>query len=168
MPNTQSPPPPPATGSAAGAPVAVDPYGAAMQLVDHIAALPALDQPALEAVLGVSMAHQAQASPEEQYYEASLPSGTFQRAELRLSNATQEKFALVILDVRAGVRIALASFRSGGRVGSDTRLEVNPNVPPEGTLTYTVHVSGQDTRYVFTGSAQQLTTVVVDRRPSAR
>jgi hypothetical protein len=72
---------------------------------------------------------------------------------------------MVILDVRGDVPIAIASFRSAGRIDSDTRLDVSPDVPPEGTLTYSVHANEQDTRYVFTALAKQLSTVVVDRRP---
>jgi hypothetical protein len=141
-------------------------YSAAMQLVDAIAALPDLTKSALEVQLGLSMAHKDGAAPDELYYVAVLPSGPFGRIEVRQSNATQDQFALVILDVRATEKIPIAPFHETRRIGSDTRLDVNPHVPPDGTLTYSVSVNKQVTSYTFDAKGERLSSVVIDRRPT--
>jgi hypothetical protein len=79
-----------------------NPSATAFQLIDAIAALPDLNKAALEGVTGVVLAHSPTAGPADLYYEAMFPSGPFQRLEVRQSNPSQPKFALVFLAARPG------------------------------------------------------------------
>ena len=143
-----------------------DPFAAVAQLVDKIAALPDLTKDALERVLGATLTHLPNADRAEQYYEGTLASGPFSRVEIRQSNPSQSSFALVILDVRAGVALPLGRFRSQGRVRPDMPLNVNPHIPPEGTVTFTDTHGSQQLRYEFTAKSDQLRGVVFERRPA--
>ena len=144
----------------------MDPYQQATALIDRIAGLPQLTQAAVEGVLGVSLTHSTSASPDEQYFEAPLASGPFGRVEVKLSNPSQDSFALVILDVRSGVVVPLARFRSEGRVQPNTRMDVNPRVPPEGTITFSQIEKNQTVRYEFRTKSQVLSGAMVERRPA--
>lgn len=160
-------PEPPARAPLEKAAVGVmDPYQQATALIDRIAALPQLNQAAVQGVLGVSLTHSASARPEEQYFEAPLASGPFGRVEVKLSNPSQDSFALVILDVRQGVAVPLARFRSEGRVSPNTPMDVNPRVPPEGTLTFSQVEKNQAVRYEFRAKSQVLSGAMVERRPA--
>jgi len=142
------------------------PSATAFQLLDAIAALPDLNQAALEGVTGVAMAHSPTAGPSDRYYEALLPSGPFQRLELRQSNAAQPRFALVFLDARPGVPLSGADFRKAGRIGPTLAISVNPHVPPEGTTTYEDRRKDQIVSYEFTADSDVLRTVKLERRPA--
>ncbi len=146
--------------------MSTDPYTQATQLVDSISALPELNKAALDRLLGVATAHVTTALAEEQSYEAALPTGPFSRVEVRTSNPAQTKFALVILDMRAGTQLPLSSFRSAGRIKPDMPMATNPRVPPAGTLTFIDQAKGQTVRYAFRADTQQLHGVVVERRPT--
>jgi hypothetical protein len=144
----------------------MDPFKQATEIVDRIAQLPVLSQAAVEGVVGASTQRSTTARPGDQYYEAPLADGPFGRVEVRVSGPSQSSFALVILDVRPGVEIPLARFRSEGRVQPSTPMDVNPRVPPEGTLTFR-HVDGDQTvRYEFRTKSQVLSGAMVERRPA--
>jgi hypothetical protein len=147
-------------------PVPADPFAAVAQLVDKVAALPELSKDALERVLGVTLTHLPDAGRDEQYYQATLASGPFSRVEVRQSNPSQSSFALVIFDVRAGVSLPLEKFRNAARVRPDMPVNVNPHVPPEGTVTFTDTHGSQQLRYEFTAKTDLLRGVIFDRRPS--
>ena len=142
-----------------------NPATTAFQLIDAIRALPALSKAALERVTGVAMVHSPTAGAAELYYEAILPSGPFQKIELRLSNPTQERFALVFLDARPGVPVSGADFRKAGRIGPSMPVSVNPHVPPEGTTTYDDRQQDQTSSYEFTADSDLLRTVKFERHP---
>ncbi|HEU4582726.1 MAG TPA: hypothetical protein VFS67_30925 [Polyangiaceae bacterium] len=143
-----------------------NPSAAAFQLIDAIAALPDLNKAALERITGVVLEHSPTAGPADLYYEALLPSGPFQRIEVRLSNASQPKFALVFLAARPGVPLLDSDFRSAGRIGPSMTVSVNPNVPPEGTTSYEDRRKDQTVSYEFTTNSDVLRTVKFERRPA--
>ena len=88
-----------------------------------------------------------------------------QRVEVRQSNPSQQNFALVILDARKGTELPVGSFRAAGRIRADMPIDVNPDVPPEGIITFTDARSSQKLHYEFTTNSQKLTNVIVERRP---
>jgi hypothetical protein len=143
-----------------------NPSATAFQLIDAIAALPDLNKAALEGVSRVALAHSPTAGQTDLYYEAMLPSGPFQRIELRLSNPSQAKFALVFLAARPGVPLSGSTFRSAGRIGPTMTVSINPNVPPEGTTTYDDRRKDQTVSYEFTTDSDILRTVKFERRPA--
>jgi hypothetical protein len=145
--------------------VSKDPYTSATELVDATAALPTLNKASLEGLLRVSMARAPTTPPDLQYYEAILPSGAFSKVEVRTSNSAQEKFEMVILDARDYSPLLLSAFRTAGRIRPDTQRDVDPRIPPEGEETYTEQRKQQIIRYAFRSKSEQLTAVVVERRP---
>lgn len=164
-PPSQPPPVNPTTPKEGQTPMAQNPSATAFQLIDAIGALPELSKATLERVTGVALAHSPTAGPADLYYEAMLPSGPFQRIEVRLSNASQSKFALVFLAARPGVPVSGTDFRGAGRIGPSMPVSVNPNVPPEGTTTYEDRRKDQSVSYEFTTDSDVLRTVKFERRP---
>jgi hypothetical protein len=136
-----------------------------LNTVDAIAALPQLSKAALEQFFGVPMTHVPDAQPEQQYYEADLPSGVFSRVEVRQSNPSQNNFELVMLEARPHAGLTIDGLRASGRLQPNTAPRVNPNVPPEGTATYIVRSAGQAVHYEFTAESEQLASVMIERRP---
>jgi hypothetical protein len=143
-----------------------NPSATAFQLIDAIGALPELNKATLERVTGVVLSHSPTAGPADLYYEATLPSGPFQRIEVRQSNASQPKFALVFLAARAGVPVTGADFRAAGRIGPTMTVSINPDIPPEGTTTYEDRRKDQTVSYEFTTDSDVLRTVKFERRPA--
>jgi len=139
------------------------PSATAFQLLDAIAALPHLNKAAIEGVLGVPLGHSSDVAPTDLYYEALLPSGPFQKVELRQSNAEQPKFALLILDARPGVPLTGADFRNAGRIGPNMPIVVNLHVPPKGTSTYDDRRKDQTLSYEFTADSDVLRAVKFER-----
>ena len=153
----------PLNSSTADVSAMTDPYVSAIRTIDAIAALSDLSKPALEQVLGVTLTHLSTVAAALLYYEAALPSGPFSRVELRRSNITQPNFALVLLDTRPGVQVLLTAFRDAGRIKLDMLSDVNPNVPPEGTETYSAKANGQTLSYELTVKSHQLRGVSIKR-----
>lgn len=162
----QPPPANPTIPKEGQTPMAQNPSATAFQLIDAIAALPELNKATLERVTGVVLAHSPTAGPGDFYYEAILPSGPFQRIEVRQSNASQPKFALVFLAARPGVPLSDSDFRSAGRIGPTMTVSINPHVPPEGTTTYEDRRKDQTVSYEFTTGSDVLRTVKFERRPA--
>jgi len=154
---------PPSTGTIA---LSNNPYAPVLATVDAIAALPDLNKAALERIFGVTLAHAAAALPTQQYFEASLPSGPFSRVEVRESTANQRKLQLVMLDVRQKPELSLANLRAAGRIQPNTPVQVYPNVPPEGIMSYLVRSANQAVRYSFTATSELLSGVAIERPPS--
>jgi hypothetical protein len=157
------PVPPPSVSVSEEKPVPSDPYSSASQLVDRLAALPVLSKLAVEGVLGVNLQHLSSQPPQYLYYEALLPSGPFSRVEVREPNPTQQRFELAFLEVRPGVELLIDSFRKDGRVDASMPMDVNPQIPPEGTLTYSRRSAEQSVHYQFTARSQRLRLVAFHR-----
>ena len=142
------------------------PYANVLQTVDALSALPQLGTTAIANYFRASLTHLPHAQPTDQYYEARLPSGVFARVEVRESNPTQDKFEFVILDVRPDPALTIQALQATGRVRSDTAIDVNPDVPPEGTITYITRDRGQTVSYEFRSKSEQLNCVVIERHPA--
>jgi hypothetical protein len=141
------------------------PYAKVLQTVDELAALPQLSKVAAESHFRVPMTHLPHARPTDQYYEALLPSGPFSRVEVRESNPTQDKFEFLILDIRPDPALTIRALLAVGRLRPDTAIDVNPDVPPEGTITYITRDGGQTVSYEFRARSEQLSGVVLERHP---
>jgi hypothetical protein len=135
-------------------------YSSAMQTVDALALLPELSRSALEAALGVSLS-----APSDGAEVAALEAGPFARVERRAPGGEPADQTRVILDVREGVPLELSEFRASGRIVPSTPFDVNPNLPPEGTLTFRDQTPTQSTLYEFTAQSQRLRSVILVRPP---
>ena len=142
------------------------PNASVFSTVDALTALPQLSKAALEQFFGVSMTHVPDAQPAQQYYEADLPSGVFSRVEVREANPSQAKFELVMLEARPNAGLNIDGLRAAGRIPPNTAPRVNPNVPPEGTATYTFRSGSQAVHYEFMAESEKLASVMIERRPA--
>ncbi|MEO8185381.1 MAG: hypothetical protein ABI895_41765 [Deltaproteobacteria bacterium] len=142
------------------------PLTMAIRLIDSITGLTELSKASLERLFGISMTHLPSALADEQYYEAPLD-GPFARVEVRVSNSKQQKFEMVMLTARSGMRLTLDELRAAGRIRAGMPVTTNPRVPPAGTLTFLDPKPGQTVKYTFTANTQLLTGVVVERRPGS-
>jgi hypothetical protein len=145
--------------------VSNDPLINLFHTLDAIAAIPRISKADIEHLFGAALAHAADASPEEQYYSADLPSSPFSNVEVRVSNPTQNEFELVILEVRPNARLSVDALRAAGRIRTDTPAHVNPDVPPEGTASYIVRGPTQAVHYEFNANNDQLQSVMIERPP---
>jgi hypothetical protein len=141
------------------------PYAKVLQTVDELAGLPRLGKAVAENYFHALLTHLSHARPTDQYYEAVLPSGPFSRVEVRESNPTQDKFEFLILDVRPDPTLTIAGLQALGRLRPDAAIDVNPDVPPEGTITYIIRDGGQTVSYEFRAKSEQLSGVVLERHP---
>jgi len=68
-----------------------------------------------------------------------------------------------MLDVRQVPELSLGNLRAAGRIHPDTELQVYPNVPPEGIMSYLDRSANQAVRYSFTATSGLLTGVSIER-----
>ncbi|HEX4353212.1 MAG TPA: hypothetical protein VHZ95_09865 [Polyangiales bacterium] len=136
------------------------------QLVTRLAALPELNKAAVENVLHVQLAHSPEAPPAFLYSEAPLSTGPFAHVELREPNASQHHVWLLVLSVRPGVLVPQAKFKDAQIIGTQTPMDINPDVPPEGIATFALEskaVPGQTIKYTFRARSLTLESIVLDR-----
>jgi len=153
--------PAPHVGAKKPDPMQKDPLAYIQQLVTAIAALPALSKPALEQLLGVQLMHVTTESGPVTY-EAALPAGPFQRVELHEPSAGG--VSLVLFDTRAGVELPMATFMQKKLIPVETPMQIEPNVPPEGVVTFELtEYAGQHVLYDFGGVHHMLVGIGLRR-----
>jgi hypothetical protein len=151
-------------GSGPPAPAAEqqDPVAQAKKLVGAISALPELSQRPIEKLLGVSLKPAGPVTDSAPVsLEAKIASGPFAQVELRTPNPAQPRGPrMVVLEVREGVSLPMTGFDKAF-IGSLT--DVNPDIPPEGTVTHSVERPGQSTRFQFRAKSRTLRLVAFHR-----
>jgi hypothetical protein len=136
------------------------------QLVARLAVLPTLNKAAVENVLHAQLAHSPEAPPAFLYSEVQLSSGPFAHVELREPNASQQRVWLLVLSVRPGVLVPQAKFKDAQIIGAQTPMDINPDVPPEGIVTFALDskaIPGQTIKYTFRARSLTLESIVLDR-----
>jgi hypothetical protein len=150
-------------------PVQADPMAKILQLVNSIAQLSELTRPELERLLGAPLLR----SPEPGMFvdhTAALSGGPFARVTFREPNSAEAaRFWLVSLEVRPDVLLPRELFLRRGIIPKDGTTDVQPDVPPHGLVSYTVHErSAQNIIYDFDGEDGHLTGVAIHRGGNIR
>jgi hypothetical protein len=131
-------------------------------LVTAIGAARELSRQRIESLLGIPLVHTDDAQPDELTWQAELASGPFARLELREPNARQDQsWRLLVLEVREGVELPMEAFEPA-EIGPLT--DVNPRIPPEGTITHARETPEQSTRFQFRAKSHLLRLVAFHRR----
>jgi hypothetical protein len=112
----------------------------------------------LEKQLGATL-KPTQANPFWSFYVFELASGPLQGGEFRISAAGDR--ALLSLTPRANAPLTEADFDLR-QWGSATNVDINPQIPPEGTDGYTYAVNGTRLSFQFTHVTRRLRTVTVE------
>jgi hypothetical protein len=134
----------------------------AKQVIKTVAQAPEFTKKEIEKLLGVKLVHSPDALPQFNYYEGDLPGGPFGRVEVREPNPSQDKTWLVDLTVREGVELPLAEFEKDA-IGPNAEMDVEPRVPPEGLVTYSVKDSAQSIHFGFRARSRTLQQVALHR-----
>jgi hypothetical protein len=116
----------------------------------------------VETLLKVTLEHSPDASPDLLYYEAEIQAGPFSHVELREPNPAQERTWLVNLTVRDGLSLPASAFKPSP-IDNNASIDIEPRVPPEGVMTYSVREGAQTTYYSFRARSEILVTVSVHR-----
>ena len=112
----------------------------------------------LEKLLGVTL-KPTQENPYWKFYAFELTGGPFQGGELRLNLAGDR--ALLSLSPRDNAPLAETDFDLR-QWGPATNVDINPQIPPEGTDGYTYAVNGTRLSYQFTHVSRHLRTTTVE------
>ena len=112
----------------------------------------------LEQQLGTTL-KPTQENPHWKFYAFELAGGPFQGGEFRLSLAGDR--ALLSLSPRDSAPLTEAGFDLR-QWGSATNVDINPQIPPEGTDAYTYAVNGTRLSFQFTHRSRRLRTVTVE------
>ena len=112
----------------------------------------------LEKLLGATL-KPTQENPYWKFYAFELTGGPFQGGELRLNLAGDR--ALLSLSPRDSAPLAETDFDLR-QWGPATNVDINPQIPPEGTDGYTYAVNGTRLSYQFTHVSRHLRTTTVE------
>ena len=112
----------------------------------------------LEKLLGASL-KATQENPHWKFYAFELAGGPLQGGEFRLSLAGDR--ALLSLSPRDNAPMTEADFDLR-QWGSATHVDINPQIPPEGTDAYAYAVNGTRLSFQFTHVSRRLRTVTVE------
>lgn len=112
----------------------------------------------LEKLLGATLTL-TQENPFWKFYGFELAAGPFQHGELRLSLAGDR--ALLSLSPRAAAPLAEADFNLR-QWGPAVNVDINPQIPPEGTDAYAYAVNGTQLSFQFTHVTRRLRTITVE------
>jgi hypothetical protein len=119
-------------------------------LVVRLAALPSPDADRVGTELGARFTG-AGGNPHWAFHRAAPAAGPFAAAELRIERAGPRR--LLVLE---SPRSSASPVDLGLAGRTDVRLDVNPNIPPEGTVAYTVAVNGVSVAFQFTARSHRL------------
>ena len=113
---------------------------------------------ALEKLLGAKLTP-TQEHPHWKFYTFALNSGPFLGGELRVSLAGDR--ALLTLTPRPDAPLSEGDFDLR-QWGPATNVDINPQIPPEGTDGYTYAVNGTRLSFQFTHVTRRLRTTTVE------
>jgi len=136
----------------------------AKQIIKTISQAPEFTKTRIEKLLGVKLVHSPDALPQLNYYEGPIPDGPFSRVEVREPNQNQDQTWLIDLTVRDGIEVPLAEFEKDP-IGPTAEMDVEPRVPPEGLVTYSVKDPVLSTHYGFRARRETLQQVTFHRPP---
>ncbi len=133
------------------------------QFVQAIVSAGAPTLAGLEKLLGTAP-KPTQENPHWKCYEFELPGSPFQGGELRLNTAGDRALLSLMPRAQAPVAESDLDFKLWGPIQN---LDINPQIPPEGTDAYIYVVQGARLSFQFTHVSRRLRTVTVewDARP---
>ena len=112
----------------------------------------------LEKLLGTQL-KPTQENPFWKFYAFELSGGPFQRGELRLSLAGDR--ALLSLSPRDSAPLTETDLNLR-QWGPAVNVDINPQIPPEGTDAYTYRLNGMRLSFQFTHVSRRLRTVTAE------
>ena len=112
----------------------------------------------LEKQLGTQL-KPTQENPYWKFYAFEFAAGPFQHGELRLSLAGDR--ALLSLSPRDSAPLTEADFNLR-QWGPAVNVDINPQIPPEGTDAYTYMVNGTRLSFQFTHVTRRLRTIAAE------
>lgn len=112
----------------------------------------------LEKLLGTAP-KPTQENPHWKFYQFDLPGGPFKGGELRLSTAGQRALLSLMPREQSPVVESDLDLKPWGPVRN---IDINPQIPPEGTDAYIYDVQGARLAFQFTHVSRRLRTVTVE------
>ncbi len=100
-----------------------------------------------------------QENPHWKFYQFELPGGPFKGGELRLSTAGDRALLSLLPRDQAPVTEGDLDLKPWGPLRN---LDINPQIPPEGTDAYVYDVQGARLSFQFTHVSRRLRTVTVE------
>jgi hypothetical protein len=134
----------------------------AQRLIAALSSMPELSRAKVEKLLGVSLRPAADAQGDPTLWEAPLPTGPFAQVRLREPGPKQKLGARLSLEARAGNQLAKREF-DPALIGPI--VDVNPRIPPEGTVAHKPKSAGTGTILEFWAKSDQLRQVTFSRDP---
>lgn len=128
------------------------------KLVERLAAVAELGLAAFEEVLETK-GQAGKESPSWQIFEFDLEQGVFERADLRL--ALDGDRALLILHSGDPSKLSEGDLELGPW-GELSSIRVNPDIPPEGTMTYIYHLEDVKVSVQLTHSSRGLRSMALE------
>lgn len=129
-------------------------------LVARIAALPDVNQQAIERLFGVELTVQSAIGSRDPIYAADLRSGPFRNVELRRPGG-DGKAVFLLLRVREGQALPFSAFRDGFRQANAIPTPGAPGNPNPTRSYHTGPVSGYRIAHTFEERTDQLTLVTL-------
>jgi hypothetical protein len=141
-----------------------DAIAEAQRLISALSSLRELTRANVEKLLKVSLGPAADFPADPTLFEAQLPSGPFAKVRLQQPGPKQTFGPRLGLEARLGTELAKSRFDKA-LIGPI--VDINPHIPPEGTVTYKPAAGDTGTRLEFWKTSEQLRQVTFSREPKA-
>jgi len=109
-------------------------------------------------VLGTNL-KASQENPHWRFYTFELPGGPFKGGELRLSNSGDRALLSLLPRDQQALTESDLDLTPWGQA---THIDINPQIPPEGTDAYTYTVKAARLSFQFTHVSRRLRTVSIE------
>ena len=141
-----------------------DPIAEAQRLISALSSLRELTRANVEKLLKVSLGPAADFPGDPTLLEAQLPSGPFAKVRLQQPGPKQTFGPRLGLEARSGTALPRSGFDKA-LIGPI--VDINPHIPPEGTVTHKPAAGDTGTRLEFWTKSEQLRQVTFSRAPKA-
>jgi hypothetical protein len=141
-----------------------DPIAEAQRLISALSSLRDLTRANVETLLKVSLGPAADFPGDPNLFEAQLPSGPFAKVRLQQPGPTQTFGPRLSLEARSGTPLPKSRFDQA-LIGPI--VDINPHIPPEGTVTHKPAAGDTGTRLEFWKASEQLRQVTFSRARDA-
>lgn len=127
----------------------------AIELAEQISQNTVIDRAHFERLLGTTF-HKSEENSMWVFYEFSLDNSPFETGRLGMSRGKTQAFLTLSPSVEAPLTQTELSDHPWGEPDSE---EINPSIPPEGTVSYIYKKPGVDIALEFTTSSRVLRTL---------
>ena len=114
--------------------------------------------PGAQSLLGAAP-KAGQENPHWKFYALELPSGPFKGGELRLSTGGDRALLSLLPRDEQPLKESDLDLKQWGQA---SHIDINPQIPPEGTDAYSYTVNGARLSFQFTHVSRRLRTVTVE------